>query len=87
MSQAKQIRSVGECATSKGSSITLVDDSAAPHIIANGSWMNGSPQPMQESGMPAVNNLQVTNNGGESDHRAIQYAWDLPPDIVPCIQA
>ncbi len=49
---------------SKGSSIMLVDDAAAPHIIANGSWMNGNPQPMQESGMPTVNNLQVTNSGG-----------------------
>lgn len=48
----------------KGSSLTLVDDSSAPHIIANGSWMNGDPQPMQESGLPAVNNLQISGNGG-----------------------
>jgi plastocyanin len=48
---------------SKGSSITLVDDAATPHIIANGSWTNGSPQPMQESGMPAVSNLQISGSG------------------------
>ncbi len=50
----------------KGSAITLVNDSAAPHIIANGSWVNGSPQPMQESGAPAVNNVQVAGNGSQA---------------------
>jgi plastocyanin len=48
---------------SKGSSITLANDSAALHIIANGSWVNGSPQPMQESGAPVANNVQVSGNG------------------------
>ena len=48
---------------SKGSSITLVEDSAALHIIANGSWMNGSPQPMQESGAPVMNNTQISGSG------------------------
>ncbi len=48
---------------SKGSSITLVEDSAALHIIANGSWMNGNPQPMQESGVPVMNNVQISGSG------------------------
>jgi len=50
----------------KSSTITLVDDSSALHIIANGSWVNGSPQSMQESGAPAVNNVQVTGNGSQT---------------------
>lgn len=48
---------------SKGSTLTLVDDSATPHIIANGSWMNGNAEPMQEHGMPAVNNVQISGSG------------------------
>ena len=43
---------------SKGSNLTLVDDTATVHIIANGSWVNGNAQPMQENGAPVVNNLQ-----------------------------
>lgn len=49
----------------KDSSITLANDSAAPHIIANGSWVNGSVQPMQESGAPSANDLQVSGNGSQ----------------------
>jgi plastocyanin len=51
---------------SEGSTLTMVNDSAAPHIIANGSWVNGSPQAMQESGAPVVNNVQVTGNGSQT---------------------
>jgi plastocyanin len=47
---------------SKGQSLMLVDDASAVHIIANGSWSNGSAQPKQESGAPAVNNLQFNGN-------------------------
>lgn len=47
---------------SKGSSITVIDDTATPHILANGSWVNGVAQPMQESGAPTVNNLQFNGN-------------------------
>ena len=48
---------------SKGSSLTLVDDAASLHIIANGSWVNGSAQPMQEPGAPVVNNVQISGSG------------------------
>lgn len=48
---------------SKGSSLTLIDDSAATHIIANGSWVNGNAQPMQESGAPIVNNISISGQG------------------------
>ena len=47
---------------SKGSNLTLVDDTATVHIIANGSWVNGNAQPMQESDAPVVNNLQFNGN-------------------------
>ena len=46
----------------KGSTITLTNDSSALHIIANGSWADGTAQPMQESGAPTVNNVQVSGN-------------------------
>lgn len=47
----------------KGGSITLTDDTATPHIIANGMWENGSPMPMHEQGMPGANNVQVSGSG------------------------
>ena len=50
---------------SKGSSLNLIDDSAVTHIIANGSWVNGTPMPVTESGAPTVNNLQF-NTAGQS---------------------
>ncbi|HVB23973.1 MAG TPA: hypothetical protein VNG51_18700 [Ktedonobacteraceae bacterium] len=40
---------------SKGSMLTLVDTQAVPHIIQNGSWVNGAAQPAKESGAPTVN--------------------------------
>lgn len=48
---------------SKGQSLTLVDDASTTHIIANGSWVNGSAQPKQEPGAPTVN---VTFNGNDT---------------------
>ncbi len=50
---------------SKGSSLNLVDDVAVTHIISNGSWVNGTPKPMTESGAPTVSNLQF-NSAGQS---------------------
>ena len=47
---------------SKGGSINLVDDTSAVHIISNGSWVNGSPQPKAESGAPVVSGLQFQGN-------------------------
>jgi plastocyanin len=38
----------------KGSRITLVDDVAVPHDIANGSWDNNSGKPLQETNAPVV---------------------------------
>ena len=46
----------------KGSKLMLIDDGSYLHILSNGSWVNGSPRPAQESGAPTVNSIQV--NGG-----------------------
>ncbi len=51
---------------SKGQSLTLVDDSSMGHSITNGSWVNGSAQPKQEPGAPAVNNLQINGNTSQT---------------------
>ena len=48
----------------KGSMLNLVDDGQYLHILANGSWVNSSPQPTKEAGAPTVNNVQV--NGGSA---------------------
>lgn len=39
----------------KGSSLTLIDDAAVPHIILNGTWDNGTPKLVIENGAPTVN--------------------------------
>ena len=48
----------------KGESITLIDDDLfVPHIIANGTWENGTAKPTREVGAPEVNNVNI---GGSS---------------------
>jgi plastocyanin len=44
----------------KGSKLLLVDNGSFFHILANGTWQNGTPKPANEAGAPAVNNVQVT---------------------------
>lgn len=39
----------------KGQTLTLVDTSSAAHIVTNGTWQNGAPKHMQESGAPTLN--------------------------------
>ena len=52
---------------SKGSSITLIDDVAVPHHIANGTWdNNATAQPLKEPNAPTVD---VQFNG--NDQQAI----------------
>lgn len=47
----------------KGESLTLVSDTAVPHIIANGTWENGTPKQTREPGAPDVKNVQINGNG------------------------
>lgn len=43
----------------KGTKITLVNDDAPVHIMANGTWDNMTPKPKIEAGAPTIDNLQV----------------------------
>jgi plastocyanin len=45
---------------SKGSMLTVVDDGSFFHILANGSWVNGTAQPANEPGAPTVGNVQIS---------------------------
>jgi len=49
----------------KGASVTIVPVVVSLHILANGSWVNGAPQPAQEPGAPTISNVQVTNSSIE----------------------
>src|SRR5215208_2061937 len=46
----------------KGQSLTLIADTFAPHVIANGSWQGGQPKPAREPGAPVVNELHISGN-------------------------
>lgn len=46
-----------------GDTLTVVDDSPTPHILANGTWSaSNQAQPGAESGAPAINNVSLNNN-------------------------
>ncbi|WP_069805068.1 cupredoxin domain-containing protein [Thermogemmatispora onikobensis] len=45
----------------KGESITLVNTVAVPHIIQNGSWVNGTAKPGIEAGAPKID-VQFSGN-------------------------
>lgn len=46
-----------------GDTLTVVDDSPTPHILANGTWSaSGQAQPGAETGAPTINNVQLNNN-------------------------
>src|SRR5258708_6180408 len=49
----------------KGAKLMLVDDVSIPHILANGTWQNGTPKPAIEPGAPTINKLQVNGNSVE----------------------
>ena len=48
----------------QGESITLInDDLAGTHIIAIGTWVNGTARPAREAGAPEVSNVTIGGNG------------------------
>lgn len=49
----------------KGSTLRLTDDAQIPHILDNGSWVNGKPHPAREAGAPLIKNLMVNGNSVE----------------------
>src|SRR2546421_12634139 len=48
----------------KVSKLSLVEDASVPHIIKNGSWVNGAQKATKEPGAPTVN--QTFNSSGNS---------------------
>jgi plastocyanin len=50
----------------KGESVTLVASTFTPHVIANGTWVNGQPKPAKEAGAPDIQNVQVDGNSSKS---------------------
>ena len=50
----------------KGESVTLVADTFTGHTIANGTWVNGAPQPSKEPDAPVINNVSVGGNTSET---------------------
>lgn len=50
----------------KGESITLVSDTLVPHIMSNGSWNDGVPQPGAEPGAPTVEGMEIPGNNSGS---------------------
>ena len=49
----------------KGQKLMLVDDGQYLHILANGSWVNGTAVPKKETGAPTVDNVQVNGTNLE----------------------
>ena len=47
----------------KGESITLIDAAPISHVIANGTWENGTAKPASEPGAPQVKNMQINGSG------------------------
>ena len=46
----------------KGESLTFINETSSPHVIANGTWEDGAAKPEAESGAPTVN-LNIPANG------------------------
>lgn len=52
-----------EITIQKGQSVTLInDDLLTPHIIANGTWENGTAKSEDEPNAPEVNHVQINGN-------------------------
>ncbi len=49
----------------KGDALTLINDSASPHIVVNGTWDGSTQKPSKEAGAPTVN-LNFTGNDTKS---------------------
>jgi plastocyanin len=52
-----------EITIQKGQSVTLInDDLLTPHVIANGTWENGTAKSEDEPNAPEVNHVQINGN-------------------------
>ena len=52
--------------TKKGEPLTLIDDVLTPHIIANGTWENGTAYSAREPGAPQVKDVQINGNSSQT---------------------
>lgn len=50
----------------KGERLTLIDDASTPHIIANGTWENGTAHPAREPGAPLIKDVQIDGNSSQT---------------------
>ena len=50
----------------KGERLTLIDDVLTPHIIANGTWENGTAHSATEPGAPQVKDVQINGNSSQT---------------------
>jgi len=50
----------------RGERLRLVADDSMPHIIANGTWQNGTATVAKEAGAPEINNVQVDGNSSQT---------------------
>jgi len=71
----------------KGQSVTLTNQTATVHIIANGSWNGNTPDPKTEAGAPVVNNLmfnsanQTQSIGPFNTAGTFHYYCSVHPDM------
>ena len=49
----------------KGERLTLIDDAFTPHVIANGTWQNGTARSTREPGAPLVKDVQINGTGSQ----------------------
>jgi plastocyanin len=50
----------------KGERLTLIDDALMPHIVANGTWQNGTAHSARESGAPLVKDVQINGTSSQA---------------------
>jgi hypothetical protein len=50
----------------KGERLTLIDDAFTPHIVANGTWQNGTAHSAREPGAPLVKDVQINGTSSQA---------------------
>ena len=50
----------------KGERLMLIDDALTPHIIANGTWEQGTAHSAREPGAPQVKDVQINGNSSQT---------------------
>ena len=50
----------------KGERLMLIDDAFTPHIVANGTWENGTAHSAREPGAPLVKDVQINGTSSQA---------------------